>query len=116
MTERRKKEKEEKKQKSRVVVSLLRMVLLLSCYRGGASERQEDRSRTLHDRNQTSRTLRQKKEPKKSFFRRALPWLVSQRGIERLVDRGKHSQASEGLSHRGTNSNHSKQEPQRLFH
>ena len=67
MNERRK----EKKEKGRVVVSLLRMVLLLGCCRGGASEREENHSRTLHDRNQTSPELKLKKEPKKPLFKRA---------------------------------------------
>ncbi|KAL6464419.1 hypothetical protein MHYP_G00267360 [Metynnis hypsauchen] len=72
MNERRKKGKKEKKEKGQVVVSLLRMVLLLNCCRGGTSESEEDCNRTLHNQNQTSRRLKLKKEPKKSFFKRAL--------------------------------------------
>ncbi|KAL7858878.1 hypothetical protein SRHO_G00140250 [Serrasalmus rhombeus] len=68
MTERRKKGK---KKKGPAVVSLLRMVLLLGCCRGGTSEREEDRDKTLHDRTRT-RTLKIKKKPKKSLFSGAL--------------------------------------------
>ncbi|KAL7852983.1 hypothetical protein SRHO_G00187680 [Serrasalmus rhombeus] len=63
MTERRKKGK---KKKGQAVVSLLRMVLLLGCCRGGTSEREENRDKTLHDRNRTQ-TMKIMK-PKKSLF------------------------------------------------
>ncbi|KAL7852981.1 hypothetical protein SRHO_G00187660 [Serrasalmus rhombeus] len=63
MTERRKKGK---KKKGQAVVSLLRMVLLLGCCRGGTSEREENRDKTLHDRKRTQ-TMKIIK-PKKSLF------------------------------------------------
>ncbi|KAL7852980.1 hypothetical protein SRHO_G00187650 [Serrasalmus rhombeus] len=63
MTERRKKGK---KKKGQAVVSLLRMVLLLGCCRGGTSEREENRDKTLHDRKRTQ-TMKIMK-PKKSLF------------------------------------------------